>query len=68
MLFCDETMTPIVMATSVSDVGNVRLGGGYRLPLSIAEVDKSIGKNNRLPVSISDRGVVRLGGGYRLPV
>ena len=52
MLCCSATVVQAVTPASTADAGKIRLGGGYRLPVT----------------STADAGKIRLGGGYRLPV
>jgi hypothetical protein len=51
MLFCAATAIGNVKSAATTDAGKIRLGGGYRLPVSTADTGKiRLGGGYRLPV------------------
>ena len=51
MLFCAKSATKVVTTASTADAGKIRLGGGYRLPVSTTDAGKiRLGGGYRLPV------------------
>jgi hypothetical protein len=53
------------MNTSTTDGGRIRLGDGFRLPVT-REI--TVGGGFRLPAAKPVNGKITLGGGFRLPV
>jgi len=53
------------MNTTTTDSGRIRLGGGFRLPVT-SKI--TLGGGFRLPATGPVSGKITLGGGFRLPV
>jgi hypothetical protein len=51
MLSCAATATEVVKSVATADAGKIRLGGGYRLPVTTTDTGKiRLGGGYRLPV------------------
>ena len=59
MLFCAKANTA---AVKTADAGKIRLGAGFRLPVTTADAGKiGLGAGFRLPVTTADAGKIGLG-------